>query len=76
MWTREEKQKIVAYYRRAHIARCPTDRALLTMQDVRTGSEPDDDSTAAFVVYCPTCRQSFMSSTVELPPPGNSPCLD
>ncbi len=63
-WTYEQKCKIVADYRRAHIARCPTDRSLLTVCDSQTGTEPDDNSSNDFIVECPTCHQRFFSASL------------
>ncbi len=64
-WTLEEKQKMIADYRRAHIARCPIDRSILRVQDPRTQREPDDDPSVEFIVQCLTCRQGFYSRNVR-----------
>ncbi len=63
-WTYDQKRKIVEDYRRAHIARCPNDRSLLTMRDPVTDAEPDDTGSGEFIVECPTCHQRFYSGSL------------
>lgn len=63
-WTDDIKRKIIADYRRTHIARCPHDRAILTVHDVQTGKEPDDDTPHNLFIRCPTCHQRFFSDLV------------
>ncbi len=68
-WTHDEKRSMVETYRRMHLARCPNDRALLTVTDARTGQTPTEGEHVVLRITCPTCRCSFFSDEIE-PHPG------
>ncbi len=72
-WTRDEKRHMVDTYRRMHLARCPNDRAPLTVTVADTGQTPDEgEHDQALLIQCPTCRRMFFSSDVE---PGQGPSV-
>ncbi len=52
-WTHDEKRSMVEAYRRMHLARCPNDRALLTVTDARTGQTPTGGNTLSCVSPAP-----------------------
>ncbi len=73
-WTRHEKHDIVVIYRRMHLARCPNDRALLTVTAADTGQTPAEGEHDLVLRFeCPVCQRSFFSDEVEprhgRPPP-------
>ncbi len=68
-WTRHEKHDIVVTYRRMHLARCPNDRALLTVTAADTGQTPDErDGDHVLRFQCPNCQRRFFSDEVEPDP--------
>ena len=64
-WDSEEQTVMVAAYRRAHIARCPRDAAILTVTDALTLYFPDDDTHHPIVLTCPVCRRVCSSTFIE-----------
>ncbi len=64
-WTWEEKRIVVETYRRMHLARCPRDRALLTVIDAFTGRPPREGERVMLRLACPTCRRMCLSAEVE-----------
>ncbi len=66
-WTWDEKRSIVETYRRMHLARCPHDRALLTVTDAFTGQSPREDDHNIIRLSCPTCYRMCLSAEVEPP---------
>ena len=72
-WTSAEQRDIVMTYRRMHLARCPNDRALVTVTVATTGQTPaegEHDQVLRF--QCPSCQRSLFSNEVEFsqPPPA------
>ena len=64
-WTHDEKRSMVEAYRRMHLARCPNDRALLTVTDARTGQTPTEGEPVVLHITCPTCHRRFVSDDIE-----------
>ncbi len=72
MYTKDEKRAMVDTYHRMHLARCPTDRALMTVTTARTGETPDEgayDEVLRF--HCPRCEGRFFSDDVDPPAEPN-----
>ncbi len=65
-WTRDEKRHMVATYRRMHLARCPNDRAPLTVTVADTGQTPAEGEQDRVLRFeCPACQRRFFSDEVE-----------
>ncbi len=64
-WTLDEKRIMVETYRRMHLARCPSDHALLTVIDVRTGQTPREGEQSVLLLRCPTCLRNCFSYEIE-----------
>ena len=64
-WTRDEQRSMVEAYRRMHLARCPNDRALLTVTDAQTGQTPMEGQQGVLAITCPTCHRTFFSDEIE-----------
>ncbi len=65
-WTRDEKRNMVESYRRMHLARCPNDRALLTVTVATTGQTPAEGGHHQVLRFqCPSCQRGFFSDEIE-----------